>query len=109
MSGLEDTIQKNIIDAVRLYYPRSTIFSVPNGGHRSKVEAGILKATGALAGVSDLILVHEGQVYFFEVKTETGKQSDSQKLFEQKIHAQGLKYFIVHSARETLSIIQTIS
>lgn len=105
---LEDQIQKNIIDAVRLYYPHSVLFSVPNGGHRSRATAGIMKATGTLAGVSDLVLVHMGKVYFIEVKTESGTQSPAQKEFEKRITAQGLPYYIVKSASEVLRLIQTL-
>lgn len=73
MRGLEDLIQKNIVKAVRLFYPTALIFSVPNGGARSAATAGILKATGVMAGVSDLILLYNGRAFFIEVKTEDGK------------------------------------
>lgn len=105
----ESQIQKQIVNAVRLLYPKSLLFSVPNEARRSKATGGILKASGMVSGVSDLIFIHKGNVVFFEVKTETGKQAESQKLFEENITKQGFKYFVVRSANETLNIIVTLN
>ena len=37
------------------------LFAVPNGGGRSRIEAGIMKAEGVTAGVSDLISWRPGE------------------------------------------------
>lgn len=76
------------------------IFSVPNGGTRTKVEAMKFKATGLLAGVSDLIIVRPDEVIFLEVKTSTGTQSKVQKEFQKKVEAMGYKYLLVRSLEE---------
>jgi hypothetical protein len=104
----EDKIQKNIVDAVRLVYPfpKALIFSVPNGGFRYKLTALVLKATGLMPGVSDLILLFKGRVYFAEVKTSDGTQSDNQKEFQRKVEAMGFTYFIVRSANDMLERMQ---
>ena len=80
--------------------PRNIIFSVPNGSNRSIQEAIMLKATGLLAGVSDLILVHNGKVIFVEVKQPNKKQQPNQIDFEQRVIAHGLNYFVVTSLDE---------
>ena len=85
--------------------PRSIIWSVPNGGTRNKIEAIILKATGLLPGVSDLILIHLGKVVFVEVKTPIGKQSVQQIDFEQRIKNNGFEYHLVRSLDEFKQIL----
>lgn len=102
----EDQIQMNIVHTVRLAYPKSKIFSIPNGGFRFKTTAMILKATGLLKGASDLIFVHKGKVIFVEVKTEKGTQTKEQIEFMTFIKAAGLQYWIVRSAFEMLERIK---
>ena len=59
----ESKIQQQIIEyfnnnyCLKHHNPRAVIFSIPNGGTRNKLEAITLKATGLLAGVSDLIVI----------------------------------------------------
>jgi hypothetical protein len=102
----EDIIQRNIVRALRFKYPKAIVFAVPNGGARSKATAGILKATGVLAGVSDLVFIYSGAVVFIEVKTESGRQSDTQKEFERKISEHGLTYILARSAEECLKKLE---
>ena len=58
-----------------------------------------LKATGLLAGVSDLIIVID-KVYFIELKTEIGIQSDKQIEFETTITNLGHNYIVIRSFDE---------
>jgi hypothetical protein len=53
-------------------------FSIPNGGHRRKVEAATLKATGTRPGVPDMAFIYEGRIHFLEIKTEVGRASEHQ-------------------------------
>lgn len=80
--------------------PQSIIFSVPNGGTRNIREALLLKATGVVAGVSDLIIVRLNEIIFVEVKTEIGKQSKEQKEFQKIIEKLGFKYILVRSLED---------
>jgi len=80
--------------------PQCIIFSVPNGGTRNIKEALLLKATGVVAGVSDLIIVRLNEIIFVEVKTEIGKQSDKQKDFQKIIEKLGFKYILVRSLED---------
>lgn len=77
--------------------PKHIIFSVPNGAHVSKAQAMKLKATGLVAGVSDLIILQPNKAIFVELKTEKGRQSDNQKEFEQIVTALGFDYHLVRS------------
>lgn len=85
--------------------PKHIIFSVPNGAFISKQQAMKLKATGLVAGVSDLIIIRPGEVIFCEVKTDIGKQSDVQKIFEQNVIKLGFRYILVRSLEEFKKII----
>jgi len=89
------------------------LFSIPNGGRRDKTGAAILKSEGLLAGVADLFLAYtrlddDGIVYhglFIELKSDTGRQSKSQKLFERNIMMQGYDYSIVRNLDEFINVV----
>lgn len=82
------------------------IFSVPNGGSRNSVEAKKLKLTGALAGVSDLIVLLHQKTLFIELKIEKGIQSEVQHLFEKNVSNLGFKYYLARSENEFIKIIE---
>ena|SRR6187431_2858061 len=77
--------------------PRCMIFAVPNGGTRNAMEAITLKATGLLAGVSDLIVIIPNKILFVELKTEIGIQSEVQKDFQSRIELLGYEYHLIRS------------
>jgi hypothetical protein len=52
------------------------LFHVPNGGSRNIREAVMFKATGVVAGIPDLILIHQGKTFGIELKTLKGKVSE---------------------------------
>lgn len=90
--------------------PKLSVFSVPNGGTRNKIEAIKLKATGLTAGVSDLIgLFPDGKAVFFELKIEGGKQSESQIKFEKIVMALGFEYYLIYSLEQFKSIWNEIN
>ena len=59
-----------------------------------------LKATGLVAGVSDLIIIQPKRVIFVEVKTKTGTQQKTQIDFQKTVTALGFEYLIVRSLEE---------
>ena len=54
MRDLEHKLQCLCVEWFRYWYPKGTIFAIPNGGARNVVTAAKLKAEGVLAGVPDL-------------------------------------------------------
>lgn len=103
----ESKIQQQIFEwyqnnyCLKFHEPRAMIFSIPNGGTRNKLEAITMKATGLLAGASDLVVIlPNGELIFVEVKTETGKQSDKQIDFEQRVKTLGYEYKLIKSLEE---------
>lgn len=73
---------------------------MPNGGNRSAREAMKFKATGLVAGVSDLIVVQPNRVIFVEVKTATGRQQQNQKAFEKTVKDLGFEYILVRNLED---------
>lgn len=105
MKHEEDNIQRSIITNFRYIFSKSLIFAVPNGGRRNVIEATNLKRSGVLAGVSDLIVLHKGKCYFFEVKQPKGKQTDNQKEFETRVNEQGFEYHVIFSFTDLETIL----
>ena len=94
---VESGIQRQIIAWFRLRYPEYIIAAVPNGGYRNAREAKIMKAEGVLAGFSDLVVIAREKVLFVEVKTQKGRQSECQKLFQKKVENLGFSYCVCRS------------
>jgi hypothetical protein len=61
----------------------------PAGGWRSPIEAAILKSLGTIAGVPDLLIVHRGQLYALELKTEYGGLTQTQIDTQARMRAAG--------------------
>lgn len=112
MKHIESRIQQECIRWFRLQYPRYyyNLFSVPNGGARTKIEGKILKAEGTVAGVSDLILLFPSKDYHgvcIEMKTgeKTSRQSMSQKEFQRATEEAGYQYVVIRSFDEFKAFI----
>jgi hypothetical protein len=89
MKRAESVLQAALIEHLRLRaVPGLVYFAVPNNP-RNRVAGGILKRMGMTAGVSDLILLHKGQAYALELKTEKGRATDSQLAFLKSFREAG--------------------
>lgn len=78
-------------------------FAIPNGGQRNPLQGRILKSEGVIAGVADLIVfskIKKNTLYFFELKTSTGKQSNAQYNFQKTIEQYGFFYKIIKNLDE---------
>lgn len=106
----ESKIQANCVKWFNLQYPELyfSLFAVPNGSSRNAIEGGRLKREGVTAGISDLVLAYRGRTAFIEVKTSTGRQSDSQKEFQAHIESHGFTYHIVTTLDEFQELINGI-
>jgi hypothetical protein len=70
----EQQLQKAVLDHLRWRaVPCTFAFHPANGGWRSAVEACILKSQGVVAGVPDVIVVHNGKTYGLELKAAGGR------------------------------------
>lgn len=103
----EDDIQEEFFKQASLFFPElgKLLFAVPNGGKRNKLEAVRLKRQGVRSGVADVILlIPKGgfSSLCIEFKTQIGKQSDEQKLFQQQASEVGNKYIVCRSASQAI-------
>ncbi len=109
MRNAEARIQAAIVAYVRTVAPppAALIFAIPNGGLRTKAEAGLLRWTGALAGVPDLCLVlpHRSRCCFLEVKTPAGRLSVAQVDMLNTFDAMGVNYAIVRSIEDVREVL----
>ena len=92
----------------KLSFLYKLMFAVPNGGGRSKGEAGRLKAEGVKSGVSDVILLYPAREFSYlclEFKAGKNKQSKEQLLFEAEVDKYGGCYQVVYSSREAQKVL----
>jgi hypothetical protein len=75
----EAAIQRAVFQHLRARgAPGVFAFHPANGGYRKPVEAAILKGLGVVAGVPDIIIIHNGHCFAMELKAEGGRASDKQ-------------------------------
>lgn len=93
---LEQDFQKALVATLRLVLVpwKTLIFHCPNGGYRSRVEAGVLKGMGTVSGIPDLMVLYTGddgvaRVLGIECKALGGRLSESQELMHEKFGAIG--------------------
>lgn len=90
---------------------RGLYVAIPNENSRSVYESkrqqlisgSMRKNMGILAGCADTALFMQRGGFgalFIEFKTDIGRQSDAQNLFQQNVEAQGYKYIVVRSLED---------
>lgn len=96
----EDQIQRAIIAYLRAVLPDAVVHHSPNGGLRTKAQAGKFKAAGVVPGWPDITILRRGMTRFMEVKTVTGRMSPHQIQFRNFCIRNGFPLAIVHSVDE---------
>lgn len=102
----EENFQIGVVRALK--YAGHFVFAVPNGNRNNPIQGHKYKIMGQMAGVSDLILLlPKGKVYFIELKNPNGKgkQSPSQRDFEDNVRAYGHDYLIWDSWKQVEQFI----
>lgn len=107
----EHRIQCSCVRWFGLQYPKyeDILFAIPNGGSRNKIEAGRMKQEGVTPGVSDLILLKSNRFYgalCIEMKTQKGKQSETQKHWQKVVESTGNKYVVCRSLDEFIKVVK---
>jgi len=86
----EAQLQRSVLDHLRWRgAPGLFVFHYPAGGWRSSVEAAIFKSLGVVAGVPDLLIVYQGQLYALEIKTAHGRPTATQVETQERLRAAG--------------------
>lgn len=106
--GPEALIQKSILDYLRLrrnggklFYWRQQGSGTPIIGRYGEVK-GMRPSTSP--GAPDIFVIREGLIYGLEVKSKVGRQSDIQKLFQEKMEAAGAVYGLVRSIEDVQAL-----
>jgi hypothetical protein len=103
----EAAIQRAVFAHIRARgAPGVFAFAVPNGGYRRAVEAAILKGMGVVAGVPDVIAIHEGRVYGLELKVEGGRATPKQQEAIAAMEAAGAFTAIAEGLGRALAVLE---
>jgi hypothetical protein len=87
--------------------PRLLMYSVPNDS-ANVTEQMRKKATGLLAGMSDMHIVFPNKLIYCEFKTPTGRQSDAQKDVENRVNKLGFEYWIVRDLETFKKLVENV-
>ncbi len=89
---------------------KAVFFHVPNESIvRSLGDVASAKkkhALGMINGAPDLLIANERDMLFIEVKTKTGKLSESQKLFQLWCEKVGVKYEVCRSVEDVIDCLK---
>ena len=103
----EAELQKAFYRWIMLTKRKSVVvFAVPNGGYRSPVEASIMKSTGVVPGIPDMVMIHQGQAHFLELKASKGKLTPIQIMVGEDLIHSGAKYSVAYSLDEAMDIVR---
>lgn len=85
-----------------------TFCHTPNGGKRTKAEAGIFKAMGVRAGFPDLMILPmtDKPPFFVELKAKAGALSPAQKVFHAILNTLGYEVHTITAENPTDGVIQ---
>lgn len=96
----EQQLQRSVVDLLQVYQNRGLLAfaHMPNGGRRSKAEAGAFKAMGVRAGVPDLLVWTQGSGHFaIELKAKAGKLSPAQAAWHDTVSCLGHRVYVCRS------------
>ena len=109
--NLEGPIHSAILAYLRRQYPKAVIHHSPN---QTDVKGALIaraiakqKMMGMLVGFPDLMMLHEGRFYSFEVKAEGGYASPAQKAVGEAIVASGGYWAVVRSIDDVEEKMET--
>lgn len=94
----EYEIQCEVVQWFRERFPNQVIFSCPNEAARNNWAK--YAKSGATAGSPDLVVSLKDRVFFVEMKTATGAQSDNQKNFQWRCEALGIGYYVCRNLED---------
>ena len=91
--------QRDFVMWFRQTYPGVLIFAIPNGGPRSKIAGGKLKAEGVVAGVPDLF-IPEWRLFIEMKRAKGGVVSEAQSIQMAELKRIGYNCRICRGAAE---------
>lgn len=115
----EDDLQKDCVSwfrdsfpelAMLLFHPNNEAFFGKGRDKRQQERAGKrAKDMGVVPGVADLVLLYPASRYhglLVEMKTPTGRQSDSQKQWQKVVESYGYRYAIIRTRKDFRRLVE---
>lgn len=100
----EGPLHRSILAHLRRLFPAAVIHHSPNGsslkGPEVARQIAKAKSLGMVKGFPDLVVFHEGEALFFEVKAEGGKTQPEQNEVLAQLKAQGFRAAVVRSLQD---------
>ena len=100
MRRREEQLHRAVVRLLQVYQSRGllTFCHVPNGGWRTRTEAGVLKALGTKPAVPDLLLWLPGGGHFqIELKAGNGRLSAHQAAWISRMTDMGVAVHVIRS------------
>ncbi len=106
----EADLQRTVVQALRFALPRTALIhhcanEVTEPGPRGARRQAILVGMGVHAGFADLMVLHDGRVLFFELKSPKGRLRPDQEAFRDAVLAQGFGWALVRSLDDALGAL----
>ena len=100
----EGPVHRSILAHLRRLFPQAIIHHSPNGsslrGPEVARQIAKAKSLGMVKGFPDLVVFHDGEALFFEVKAEGGKTQPEQDEVLAQLQAQGFRAAVVRSQQD---------
>lgn len=100
----EGPVHRSVLAHLRRLFPGAIIHHSPNGsslkGKEVARQIAKAKSLGMVKGFPDLVVFHDGEALFFEVKAEGGKTQPEQTDVLAKLQAQGFRAAVVRSQQD---------
>lgn len=104
----EQSLHRAVADLLHaILMPPTWWTTVPAGSDASKVRTQILNGLGYRAGTPDVLLVADGQAYFIELKSQTGRLSPAQRDTSDLLIAAGARFAICRSLDDVELYLRT--
>ncbi len=102
----EAQLSKAFFEYLQMAKPRCVYTAVPNGGHRSLIEAANFKRQGVIAGAGDFVFTWDMGSGWIELKTEKGMLNPNQIAFQASCQRLGVKYEVARSLDDAIGILR---
>ena len=100
----EGPVHRSILAHLRRLFPQAIIHHSPNGsslrGPEVARQIAKAKSLGMVKGFPDLVVFHDGEALFFEVKAEGGTVQPSQRAILDQLRGLGFRAAVVRSVQD---------
>lgn len=107
MLATEDQIHRAIVCFLKTMALSGVIWwHTPNGGMRNKTEAARFHGLGVKAGVPDILLLSDGQLFALELKRIGGRLSPSQRQMLDALANAGARIHVAYGVDQAFEILR---